>query len=542
MGLIRRTWRTIHFPQSLVELVLYLSLPLIFLFFALIRPPTPFYTLLLAPIALAAVLFEFTGGTLVALVAMAGVAVLLALDPDAARRGTTLQEAWPILSMYLVVGPVVGWLATRERERERRLVSAERRWSRRMAAISEACREISTSLDLERTLSLVMDKGVETLPMDAGALFRVDPESQAYRVAVSHNLSPDHIAQITFAFEQGVPGWVVKHRQALIIPDAASDARVHPYVLQEGVKSVLATPLVAREQIVGIFNLYSKTKTHAFDDEAMRLAGVFAAQAAIAIENVRLMEELRQAAVELEARVERRTRQLRQTQAQIIRAEKMAIVGRLAGSVAHEVNNPLQAIALQLQLVVDDGLAGPAGARLTIVQEELARIAAIVQRLLDFQRPTPGKRALQNISAVLDNVLTLAGKQLEQQNVSVMREEQANLRPVLAAADQIKQVFLNLVLNAIEAMPEGGQLHICAYQADDMLTIAFTDSGIGMPAEVMQHLFEPFFSTKTTGTGLGLAVSHEIISQHGGQLEAHSRPGQGSTFMVRLPLYEQRET
>lgn len=703
MRLFRRAWRTIRFPQSLAELVLYLSLPLIFLFLALVRPPTPFYAMLLAPIALAAMLFEFTGGTLVALVAMAGVAVLIALDPDVARRGMTLQEAWPILSMYLVVGLVVGWLATRERERERRLVSAarrlhvvqeiaqaittsldlertlqtiiaethrlvpferaavvlrendllrvvavsdsfrqpatvigqlfslkesasgwaiqqrrvwsggvtavsqypdtqllcppmascliiplqfqgkvigvfilggqgladpstpdidnlnqivdqmaiaieharlfeaERRWSRRMAAISDACREISASLDLERTLSLVMDKGVETLPMDAGALFMVDPESQAYRVAVSHNLSPGHIAQITFAFEQGVPGWVVKHRQALIIPDAASDVRVHPYVLQEGVKSVLATPLVAREQIVGVFNLYSKTKTNAFDDEAMRLAGVFAAQAAIAIENARLVEELRRAAVELEARVERRTRQLRQTQAQIIQAEKMAVVGRLASSVAHEVNNPLQAIALQLQLVVDDGVADPVGRRLAIIQEELARIAGIVQRLLDFQRPTPGKRAPQNISALLDNVLSLAGKQLEQQNVTVIREEHADLKPILVVANQIKQVFLNLVLNAIEAMPEGGQLHICTQQSDDMLTIAFTDTGIGMPAEVMHQIFEPFFSTKTTGTGLGLAVSHEIISQHGGQLEASSRPGQGSTFTVRLPLYEQQE-
>jgi hypothetical protein len=111
-------WTTIRIPRSLAELVLYTSLPLILLFLAVVRPSIPFYTLLIAPIALAAVIYEFAGGTLVALVAMAGVAVLIALDPNAARRVLTLQEAWPILSMYLVVGPVIGWLATRERERE----------------------------------------------------------------------------------------------------------------------------------------------------------------------------------------------------------------------------------------------------------------------------------------------------------------------------------------------------------------------------------------------------------------------------------------
>lgn len=693
-----------RFPRSLAESVLYLSLPLIFVFLILSRPPIPYYVLPLVPIALAALLYEFVGGTLVALAAMAGAALLIALDSDAARRALTLQEAGPILGMYLAVGPAVGWLAARERERERRLVSAarrlhvvqeiaqaintsldleqtlqtiiaetrrlvpfeqaavmlqegeslrvvaasdglhrsiqplglvfalkdsaagravdhrrvwvggpgdvsrypdtrelcppagsclmiplqfqsegigvfllggndvaelseadldnltqiadqmamaieharlfeaERRWARHMAAIGDACREITASLDLKRTLKLVMAKGAETLPMDAGALFLFDPTAQTYRVAVSHNLSPEHVNRITFAFEEGVPGWVVKHRQALIIPDAAADSRVHPYVVGDGVRSVLATPLVARQQVVGVLNLYCKTGTAAFDEEAMRLAEVFAAQAAIAIENARLVEELRRAAAELEERVERRTRQLRETQAQIIRAEKLAVVGRLAASVAHEVNNPLQAVALQLQLIAEDSSIESARERLAIVREELDRIAGIVQRLLDFQRPAPGKRTLCNVTALLDDVLALVGKQLQQHGISVLHEKQAGLKPVLVAGNQMKQVFLNLVLNAIEAMPGGGQLRICTEQSDNTIIVAFIDSGVGMTAGVVAQLFEPFFSTKSNGTGLGLAVSHEIVTQHGGTLEASSQPGQGSTFTVRLPIYEERET
>ncbi len=419
-----------------------------------------------------------------------------------------------------------------------RLFAAERQRSQHIVAISDACREIAASLDLKRTLKLVMDKAVETLPMDAGALFQFDAATQAYQVAVSHNLSPDHVARITFAFEEGVPGWVVKHRQPLIIPDASRDKRVHPYVVEDGVRAVLAAPLIAHERVLGVLNLYCKIQTNAFDDEAMGLAEVFAAQAAVALENARLVDELRRAAAELEARVEQRTRQLRETQAQVIRAEKLAVVGRLAASVAHEVNNPLQAIALQLQLIGDEGLTGTASRRLAIVREELDRIAGIVQRLLDFQRPTLGERKPHQLSALLDDVLALSNKQLQQHGITVVREEGTDLAPILVAGNRLKQVLLNLILNAIEAMPDGGRLRIRSWQVNGMVAVTFSDTGSGMASEVMEHLFEPFFSTKTNGTGLGLAVSHEIVTQHGGSLEAGNGPDGGAIFTIKLPVCE----
>lgn len=687
--------------HSLAEVILFISLPLILIFLIVTRPPIPFYALPLAPIALAAVLYEFTGGTLGAVAAMAAVGAIIALDPDAVRRARTLQEAWPILIVYLAAGPLAGWLAAHERGRERQLVLAARQlrvaqeiakaintsldrerilqtimaetrrlapfqqaavllregdflrvvaasegvrgvealmgrvfpvqksaaglvvrlgqvWlggpsdvalypdlrvlcppdvscaivplkykravigvlalagrgldqlpqaeldnlnqvtdqmaiaieharlfqlqrarSRALAAISDASREIAASLNLDRTLRLVMGKAAETLPMDAGALFIFDEASQLYRVAVSHNLSPAHVAKITFGFEEGVPGWVVKNRQPLIIPDAARDERVHPYVIEDEIKSVLATPMVVHERVVGVLNLYGKAEVNAFDDEALRLAQVYADQTAVFIENARLVDELRRAAAELEARVERRTQQLRQTQAQVIRAEKLAAVGRLAGSVAHEVNNPLQAIALHLQLVVEEDLSEPAQEEMAIVQQELARIAGIVQRLLDFERPKPGLHTRHDVWELLHDVLALAGKQVQQANVTVIEEGDKTLLPVLAVGDQLKQVFLNLVLNAVEAMPDGGELRLHVAQVDDMIEISFADTGVGMTPEVTERLFEPFFSTKHGGTGLGLAVSHEIISQHGGCLEARSVPGRGATFTVSLPVLRQ---
>jgi signal transduction histidine kinase len=520
------------------ELLLFLSLALIFLFLIIARPSLPFLALLLIPIALAAVLYEFVGGVLVALIAMIGAALLFALDPDPARRSELLQEGWPILLAILAIGPLLGYLVARERERDDQLVATTRRERERaqaLAAISEAGRQIAASHDLDRTLQLVMIKAAETLPMDAGALFVFDENTQLYRVVVSHNLPPEQVDQITFAFDEGVPGWVLAQRQSLIINDARLDARVHPNVVAAGVLSVLATPLITRERAIGVLNLFHRTGTYAFDQEALRLAEVYADQAAISIENARLLEELRQAAAELEERVEQRTHELRETQAQVIRAEKMAAVGRLAASVAHEVNNPLQAIALHLQLIADDELSEQGQGQVTILQQELARIAKIVQRLLEFQRPKHGRRSAQDVLLLLEEVLALAGKQLQQNNVSVTWQVDQDLPPILAAGDQVKQVFLNLVLNAAEAMPSGGELTIQGTQSGTDILINFTDSGTGIAPEDMAQLFEPFFSTKTTGSGIGLAVSQEIVTNHGGTLQARNHPQKGAVFTVTLP-------
>lgn len=684
---------------QIAGVVLVLSLILIFAFLIAVRPPLTLLVLLLAPIALGAVLYEFTGGTIVALVALIGVALLVALDPDHYRRATSLQEVWPILVAYLVAGPFVGWLVALERESKRQLSATARRlqvvqdivqvinttldpqdtlqaiiaetsrlvpferaavslisgkmlrivatdeddqhgspligqafdlqgsagghvvesgqiWSgtsyelseyedtrllcsegescliiplkfqrqvigayylsakelasvsetdrddlaqimdqtaiaieharlyrlereraRALAAISEAGREIAASLDLERTLQLVMTKAAETLPMDAGALFVFDERDQLYRVAVSHNLPPEHVDKITFAFDEGLPAWVVKHRQPLIIDDAAADDRVHPSVVEVGVKSVLSIPLITRERIFGVLNLFSKAGAKAFDGAALRLAQVYADQAAVFIENARLVDELRLAAAELEARVEQRTRELRETQAQVIRAEKMAAVGRLAASVAHEVNNPLQAITLHLQLIAEERLSPSTDEQIAIVSQELARIAAIVQRLLDFQRPKDGVKSAQDIPALIDDVLALAGKQLQHSGIEITREIDSSLAPVMADGDQLKQVFLNLVLNAVEAMPDGGELRIGGHPSNGTVLITFTDSGAGIKVDDMPQLFEPFFSTKHTGSGLGLAVSQEIVTHHGGKLEAANKSDGGAIFTVSLPAY-----
>lgn len=405
-----------------------------------------------------------------------------------------------------------------------------------VAAIHEAGREIAASLDLDRTFRLVMQKAAETLPMDAGVLFIRDEAAQLYRVAVSHNMPPEQVEAITFAFNEGVPGWVVQHRRHLIIDDARVDARVHPAAVAAGVLSTLAVPLESRQRVVGVLNLFCQTGTHAFNAEALQLAQVFADQAAVFLENARLVGELRQWAASLEQRVAERTRQIEEKQAQIIRAEKMAAVGRLAASVAHEINNPLQAIALHLQLLADESLSADGQRHLKVVQQEFNRIAGIVERLLDFQRPQKGQRQPVDVLAALDYVIMLAEKQLQRSAVALVKHLPPALPAVLVVENQLKQVFLNLILNAAEAMPTGGTLTIAACHEGNEIHIEFADTGPGLPPEVKAHLFEPFYTTKADGSGLGLAVSHEIIANHGGTMTVHNAPGEGATFRVALPV------
>jgi signal transduction histidine kinase len=414
----------------------------------------------------------------------------------------------------------------------------EQTWqqAKALAAIHEAGREIAATLDLDRTLHLVMQKAAETLPSDAGAIFVQDRASQLFRVAVSHNLLPEQEDEITFAFNEGVPGWVLGHRQPLVIGDAPNDPRVHPKVVASGVVAVLAVPLICRERVVGVLNLFSRYQPHAFNDEAVQLAQVFADQAAVFLENARLVGELRQAAADLEKRVEKRTRQLEEKQAQVIQAEKMAAVGRLAGSLAHEVNNPLQAIMLHLQLLAEDELPATAALQLAIVRQEFDRIAAIVGRLLDFQRPQAERKQTVQLPQVLEDVLLLAGKQLQRAGIEIMVQIQSDLPPLRAVENQLKQVFLNLLLNGIEAMPDGGCLEIGLRREGDSVIITFTDEGDGLPPAAVPHIFEPFFTTKATGSGLGLAISHEIVANHGGSLTAVNQPTGGAQFRVRLPV------
>jgi two-component system NtrC family sensor kinase len=218
----------------------------------------------------------------------------------------------------------------------------------------------------------------------------------------------------------------------------------------------------------------------------------------------------------------------------------MAAIGRLAASIAHEINNPLQAIHNSLHLSLHKNLDDDKRLQYVgMAQVEVQRLIEIVQRMLDFYRPSRGGAAPTDINSIVTNVLALAQKRLEHSSVQVHTHLSPDMPPVPVVADQITQVFLNIVINAIEAMPSGGELHLETMLAEDgeWALVRFHDTGMGMPSEQIANLFEPFYTTKSDGTGLGLAISYGIVERHGGEIDVSSQPERGTTFVVKLPLH-----
>lgn len=232
---------------------------------------------------------------------------------------------------------------------------------------------------------------------------------------------------------------------------------------------------------------------------------------------------------------------------QLVRSERLASLGFLAAGVAHEINNPLASIAFcaeGLQRRVTDLLARVPEERetiikyLTMIQQEAFRCKQITQGLLEFSRVGEGERLPTDLSDIVQSVLDMVQHLRNSQGKEIVFRPTGRL-VALANPQEIKQVILNVVVNALDSMDEGGVLTIGLARNGPMVELQFTDTGCGMPPEVLDKIFEPFYTANRSGkgTGLGLSISHRIVSQHGGEIEATSPgPGRGSTFTVRLPL------
>jgi len=242
----------------------------------------------------------------------------------------------------------------------------------------------------------------------------------------------------------------------------------------------------------------------------------------------------------LEHRVEERTEELKKAQSQLIQSEKMASLGMMAAGIAHEINNPLTTILLNSNLLLEDEECSKSyQEELEIISDEATRCGKIVKGLLDFARQSKPEKRLADINLVLNQTLAIIESQAPFYNIVINKNYDDQLPQIMVDPNQIKQVFMNMILNAAEAMSEGGELTISTDISSDngYILIKFVDTGCGISQENLSKLFDPFFSTKETrGTGLGLAVSYGIVRKHNGSIEVESELGLGSSFMVKLPI------
>jgi two-component system NtrC family sensor kinase len=270
----------------------------------------------------------------------------------------------------------------------------------------------------------------------------------------------------------------------------------------------------------------------------MGLMRAIAHQASAAIEKARLHKELSHLADILAERVEERTRELRETQAQLVQAEKLAALGELSAGIAHEINNPLHILQLYVEhmssMVTSDA---PFVEFLDPMRNALDNISRLAGQLRDFSRPASGEWKPIDVNDTMRSVLRLVNKEMMHCQIEVVDELASALPLVSGDTRQLEQVFLNIILNARDAMPAGGRLTIETYAGETDIHIRFADTGIGIEEDNLTRIFEPYFTTKEDrGTGLGLAICQRIVTQHGGRVSVSSKLGEGTVFILHLPI------
>jgi signal transduction histidine kinase len=260
-------------------------------------------------------------------------------------------------------------------------------------------------------------------------------------------------------------------------------------------------------------------------------------------ERKQAQEALQAYSERLEEMVEQRTQELRETQEELVRKERLAVLGQLAGGVAHELRNPLGVIknaAYFLNMALSEGPEPEVEEAIEILEKEVANSERIIGSLLDVARPRPPFWRNVAIADVIQEALSRTATS-DLQHVEVVRQLDEPLPVVQADPDQLVQVFANLILNGIQAMPDGGRLVITSrVESPEWVVISVADTGVGIAEENRSRLFEPLFTTKAKGIGLGLALAKILVEGHGGSIEVESKERKGSTFTVKLPLGTER--
>jgi signal transduction histidine kinase len=414
-----------------------------------------------------------------------------------------------------------------------RHLKAERLYNQEARALAALNKGIGESLDPEAVLAAVGRTALEILHVD--------------RV---HILLGSDARQLTVAHLAGLPHPELRKGQVLDL--AAAGASLHRRALEEQVRlatedwarddrvnrdiarrwagaAALILPLVARKATLGLLVLTSASP-HPWTEDQVDVAEALASQASVALENARLYDKARRA-----------YRELNEAQARIIQSEKMAVVGTFASGLAHEVRNPLNSIALQLSILERRAAPLPAGVTgeikelVGVIRQEVKRLDNLVGDFLQFSRSNRVQYRPTALDALVDEVTRLLRPEARAAGVTLRRQRVGGPIPDLRVdPEKMKQVVINLVQNAIEAMPEGGVATVESGLVDGRAVLVVRDSGPGLPEGL--DVFQLFVTTKAHGTGLGLSIAQQIVLEHGGEIVAVSDPGRGATFTVSLPV------
>ena len=397
---------------------------------------------------------------------------------------------------------------------------------RLIESLSSVSRTINSTLNLDEALRAVTREGCELMRARMCSLMLLDETREWLDLRASHGADDAYINKPRLGVEESLLGVVVRRKKALQVANVQADSRYQNVELarRENLVSLLSVPLVFAGQTIGALSVYT-ARPYNFSNEEIRILSALAELSAIAIEKAQLYERI----VDVEE-------QLRQN-------EKLSALGLLAAEVAHEIRNPLTVMkllyhSLNLKFEAKDPRAKDA----QIIEAKIEHLNKIVEQILDFARTTEPKLAPVNLNDLVDELGLLVRHKLSNQGIKLVRDLQTDLPLVSGDAPQLEQAFLNLMLNAAEAMADGGTLSIRsravrARDKSEQVLVEFKDTGGGMTEEQQQRAFKTILATtKVKGSGLGLAIVGRIIETHHGQIRIRSRAGRGTAIQILLPV------
>lgn len=409
-----------------------------------------------------------------------------------------------------------------------------------LSALNAISRDASSSLDLTEVLNSTIEQMSKILEPKSVRVYLLDEEKKMLRLAAHKGLSDHFISKNHTQFRKvgdGHLGQAVQYNRVWVLDNLRRyDTPYTEAIVEEGLHSTVYVPLTAKGEPMGIMAVSSLTPTK-FSDDYIEFLSAVGNQIGVAVHNANLYENIKKAYEELKA-----------AQEQVIRSEKLASLGKLAATIAHEINNPIAAvlnyIRLMIKLITRERFTSEKiediSRYLATMESETARCGEIVKNLLAFSRQSKITIEVHRIEDIIERTLAVIDHDLEMKDIQLKCEIELNLPKIRCDFKQIQQALLNLISNASEAMTRGELLTVEAKRSDSegLIEVIIADTGCGISEKDKKNIFEPFFTTKEEGkgVGLGLSVVYGIITRHNGIIEVESELGKGSRVKILLPI------
>jgi len=401
-------------------------------------------------------------------------------------------------------------------------------------ALTALSRDLAAILDAERLGRTLTDGLVRRVPVLHATMYLREGRDPTSFTRSAQSVSPslEVPAPGANAIEPKLVHWLTLTAQPLTVEEIAeralTDDSMYPLAMEfEAARVAVLVPLFLDGELTAVLAVGEKVSAQVFEPREIELLDTLMVRTAVGLKNARLYQDLQD-----------QMNALQRTQQQLVQSAKLAAIGELAAGVAHELNNPLTVILAHAQMLrTRTDAASVAGQKLEKIEEEALRAAKITRGLLDFSRRREPKHDPVSVNALVPRALELIHSKLRGREIVVQTRLAEHAPTILGDGDQLTQVLINLLGNALDAMGRMGTLTVATAPVDDDLELAVTDTGHGMDAEQASRIFEPFYTTKAEGkgTGLGLSVTLGILKSHGGTVAVESTPGQGTTMRVRLP-------